>query len=148
MNNESPMRDPQLAELLRAHASLEPLDDRRRIELATRIRRAAAAELASPAELPSSPAARWPAAPVASTRLFGSWRRPALLLPLAAAALLTVVVGRQVLGPAQELAVPPSLASIDDIMDADISEAEFRAMLAGSADADELLLLVAADDGE
>lgn len=138
MNSEFPVRDPELAALLREQPPHDTLDDQHRAALQARIRAAAAALPPAAQELPRLPSRRAP----------GRWRRAALLLPLAAAASLALFVALPTMRPLQDAMPVPSLASIDDLMDADVSEAEFRALLAGAADADELLLLVAAEDGE
>jgi hypothetical protein len=138
MNDDPLDRDPELGALLRdANASLEDGDkpdwDRLRRDTVAR----ATPELVRLREVAAGSGthgrrpARWWASRVGPVAL--------------AASLALLVVLQSTRQTETATGVQPALLSIDDIMDADISDDEFRAVLFGAADADALLLLAAAD---
>ena len=81
-------------------------------------------------------------------------RRLGILVPaaaLAASIAMFVVISRDGVTPKTDLRghepiTPERSSSIDELLDADVSDGQFRAVLFGAGEADELLLLVAGDE--
>lgn len=75
-------------------------------------------------------------------------RRMRLALPASVAAgiALFVVVSRPPSSREPSPAADAGAISIEELLDANVSEGQFRALVAGAADADELLLIAAGDE--
>jgi hypothetical protein len=150
--SETPLeRDPGIAAMLREAVNEPPFEG----DALDRVRRgvgaAAAAELARRrvAGGPAEPSfARRPGEPRAADRLGRRWQ---LLLgsgTLAAAVALLFVVGSLTRGGADGgWTAGADAPTVDDILDADVSDVQFRALLAGAAFADQLLLIAAGENG-
>jgi hypothetical protein len=151
--SETPLeRDPAIAALLGEAADEPPFD----ADALERVRRgvgvAAAAELARRRAVSLTDELRVVGRTDAARVAARPGRRWQLLLgsgTLAAALALLFVVGTLTRGGGADggWTVGADAPTVDDILDADVSDAQFRALLAGAAFADELLRIAAGENG-
>jgi hypothetical protein len=142
--SETPLeRDPAIAALLGEAADEPPFD----ADALERVRRGVGT--AAAAELARRRAVGGTEGPRVAARQSRRWQ---LLLgsgTLAAALALLFVVGTLTRGGGADggWTVGADAPTVDDILDADVSDAQFRALLAGAAFADELLRIAAGENG-
>jgi hypothetical protein len=151
MTDDQLERDPGIAEMLRAHYVSAQAESPQWAALHHAVMTQARPELAALRGKSGAPAigAPVPGDGAAAPRRTGIVRRLAIAAPAllaACVALLLVTRGPGGGGGATpDTPVSPALLSVDDIMNADISDDELRAALLGASDAVALLLLAASE---
>jgi hypothetical protein len=151
MTDDQLERDPGIAEMLRAHYVSAQAESPQWAALHHAVMTQARPELAALRGKSGVPAfsAPVPGDGAGALRRTGIMRRLAMVAPALLAACVAFLLVTRSPGWDGEVTpgtpVLPALLSVDDIMNADISDEELRAALLGASDAVALLLLAASE---